>query len=421
MPCVKEKTGAMKRKGVNFHLSNHRRILSRMARASYFPAILKQAPEYFPCSHLRLVRSGYEYFELLESLIHSAKQVIHLQTYIYEDDETGERITKALEEAASRNVKVYLLVDGYASQGLTDEYIKRLQTSGVHFKFFDPLLRSKHFYLGRRLHHKVVTIDDRFAMVGGINISNNYNDTVHDAAWLDWALYVEGEVASALRTICARRVMSAKETKTQSILPQSVKGKYQIRIRINDWVRRKREITLSYLDMLRKANSHVTIMSSYFLPGKEVRRQLSLAAKRGVKIRVVMGKRSDIAMARYAERYMYRWLLRNKIEIYEYLPKILHSKMATCDSQWLTVGSYNVNNISAYASIELNLDLRDPEFVRHVEERLNKIIELDCLLVTEDDYKMHTTLWDQFLQRSAYDIFRFLLFVFTFYFKQRSK
>jgi cardiolipin synthase len=113
-------------------------------------------------------------------------------------------------------------------------------------------------------------------------------------------------------------------------------------------------------------------------------------------------------------------MLRNKIEIYEYLPKIVHSKVATYDSKWLTVGSYNVNNISAYASIELNLDVSDASFVQHVEKRLNRIIEMDCILITEEEYKMRTTLWQQFLQRSAYDIFRFILFIFTFYFRQRE-
>jgi cardiolipin synthase len=172
--------------------------------------------------------------------------------------------------------------------------------------------------------------------------------------------------------------------------------------------------------MLRSATSHVTIMSSYFLPGKELRKQMALAAKREVKIRVVMGSYSDIMLARYAEQYMYRWLLRNNVEIYEYLPKIIHSKLATADGKWLTVGSYNVNNISAYASIELNLDVNDVKFVQLVQDRLNRIIALDCILITEEEYRMRATLWQRFLQRSAYDIFRFTFFIFTFYFKQRE-
>jgi len=80
----------------------------------------------------------------------------------------------------------------------------------------------------------------------------------------------------------------------------------------------------------------------------------------GVIIKVVQAGISDIALSKYAERYMYRWLLRNKVEIYEYQKTVLHGKIAVCDDQWMTVGSYNVNNLSAYASIELNLDVDNP-------------------------------------------------------------
>lgn len=133
-----------------------------------------------------------------------------------------------------------------------------------------------------------------------------------------------------------------------------------------------------------------------------------------------MAGMSDVAVAKYSERYMYRWLLRNKIEIYEYQKNILHGKMAVCDGQWLTLGSYNVNNISAYASIELNLDVHNSEFARQAEQKIEMIIQNDCKKITDEEYRSQDTLWNQFLQRSAYDIFRLLLFLFTFYFKPRE-
>jgi cardiolipin synthase len=133
-----------------------------------------------------------------------------------------------------------------------------------------------------------------------------------------------------------------------------------------------------------------------------------------------MAGMSDVSLSKQAERYMYRWLLRNKIEIYEYQKNILHGKMAVSDGQWLTLGSYNVNNISAYASIELNLDVHNPSFTRQVEEKIETIIQNDCKKITEQEYRSHDTLFNQFIQRSAYDIFRLMLFLFTFYFKQKE-
>jgi len=369
----------------------------------------------------RLVRSGNEYFELLEQLINGAHECIHLQVYIYEEDQTGNQIANALMDAAKRGVKVFLVADGYASQHLSYSFIRKLEWAGIQFRYFNPLLKSKYFYFGRRMHHKVIVADGRKAMVGGINISNNYNGMVDGSAWLDWALYVEGDVAKKLETVCEdlRKIEILEITKThlrrKLTLPDQPIG-----IRINDWVRGKKDITASYLKMLRNATSHVTIVSSYLLPGKLLRRNLRVAAKRGVKIRMVMAGMSDVVIAKYSERYMYRWLLRNKIEIYEYQKNILHGKLAVCDGQWLTMGSYNVNNISAYASIELNLDVHNPDFTRQVEQSIETIIQHDCTKITAEEYKSHDTLWNQFLQRSAYDIFRLLLFLFTFYFKPRE-
>ena len=371
---------------------------------------------------IRLVRSGFEYFDLLTQLIHAAQKSIHLQVYIYEDDETGKQIADALIDATKLGVNVFVVVDGYASQDLPNAFIHKLALSGVQFRFFNPLLKSKYFYFGRRMHHKILVVDGCKAMVGGINISNNYNDTVESPAWLDWALCVEGEVATRLEYVCEdlRKFEILEVTKTHLRRKKQLLTEQPISVRINDWVRGKKEVTASYLKMLRNAQSQVTIVSSYLLPGKLFRRNLRVASKRGIKIRLVMTGMSDVVIAKYSERYMYRWLLRNGIEIYEYEKNILHGKMAVCDGQWLTLGSYNVNNISAYASIELNLDVHNPSFARHVEQHVEAIIQNDCKRITVEEHRSRETLLNQFLERSAYDIFRFLLFLFTFYFKQRE-
>jgi len=380
------------------------------------------APIYSGDNLVRLVNSGFEYFDLLERLIQSAKDRIHLQVYILGEDQTGRQIALALMEAAKRGVKVYLVADGFASQDLSSEFIQKLESAGVQFRYFNPLLKSKYFYFGRRMHHKIVVVDGVKAMVGGINISDNYNDTVESAAWLDWALYVEGEVAARLEYVCEdlRKFEVLEVTKTYLQRRKLILPDQPIGIRINDWVRGKKDITATYLKMLRNATSHVTIVSSYLLPGKLLRRNLKVAAKRGVKIKLVMTGMSDVAIAKHAERYMYRWLLRNKIDIYEYQKNVLHGKMAVCDGRWLTLGSYNVNNISAYASIELNLDVHQPEFAQRVEAGIETIIARNCKGITEQEYRRYDTLFNQFIQRSAYDIFRIMLFLFTFYFKQKE-
>jgi cardiolipin synthase len=163
---------------------------------------------YFLFNRVRLIRGGADYFNLLEELINRATHSVYLQTYIYEADDTGLRMGRALARAASRGVYVHLLVDGYASQNLPKSFIKDLTGKGVNFRFFEPLFKSRYFYFGRRLHHKVLVVDGRWGVVGGLNISNRYNDTVENKGWLDWAIQLEGEAATALYNICASRAIS---------------------------------------------------------------------------------------------------------------------------------------------------------------------------------------------------------------------
>ena len=128
---------------------------------------------------------------------------------------------------------------------------------------------------------------------------------------------------------------------------------------------------------------------------------------------------SDVALAKYAERYMYRWLVKNGIEIYEYQKSVLHGKMAMYDGKWATVGSYNVNNISAYASIELNLAIADHVFAKQVGASLSNIMVNDCIRIT-NEHVQHVSYIKKILQQGAYYVFRSMFFLFTFYFKQRE-
>jgi len=374
---------------------------------------------------VKLVRGGQDYFDSLETMIVAAKHSIHVQVYIFDEDETGKRIARALIEASVRGVKVYILVDGYASKNLSKDFIDNFLRTGISFRRFEPILKSKSFYFGRRLHHKVVVTDGLYCLVAGLNISDRYNDIAETKAWLDWALYAEGEVATTLARVCVRRY-KARLPNTETPVNHTplkifeVDRDCAVRVRINDWVDRKREITNSYLEMFKKASSQIIIMSPYFLPGELIRRRIRQAVSRGVRIRVIQAGISDIGMSKYAERYLYRWLFKNKVEIFEYQKTVLHGKIAVCDGQWMTVGSYNLNNLSAYVSIELNLDVNNPRFAKKVERHLQEIIETDCVQITEEVYNKRTNVLVHVLQKTSYNLLRMVLFLFTFYFKQRE-
>ena len=387
----------------------------------------KAAIAYTAKNHVKLIRSGRQYFEQLLELINNAKESLHLQVYIFDDDETGRAIAEALKAAAQRKVKVYLVADGYASQHIPKKFIYDLREAGVYARMFQPLLKSKNFYFGRRLHHKVVVADTMYALVGGINISNRYNDMPEVNGWLDFALYVEGEMARELCVLCWKawygfptrmRITPCEEKEITYNIKSGDSS--LVRMRRQDWVRRKLDISRTYVEMLRNAKSHITILCSYFLPGRIIRKLLSAASRRGVKITVITAGRSDIMTAKHAERWLYDWLLRKKIDLYEYQANVLHGKIATCDSKWMTIGSYNINDLSAYASIELNLDVKDEVFTTHVEAVLDTIRKNDCKHITEEDHVKSRNIFIQFIRWLSYHFLRLVLYLFTFYFKQKG-
>ena len=322
--------------------------------------------QYTSRNRISLVTSGEDYFSLLIKLIEQATVTIHFQVYIYDDDETGRQVGDALKAAAKRGVAVYLHVDGYASQSLSKHFRKELQDAGVHFKFFEPILKSKHFYFGRRLHQKVFVADGLFSLVGGLNIGNRYNSMPGQQAWFDVALYCEGEASYQLHLICHR--MWRKRRKIHDRIEKkeiesfcdliSKEERQMIRIRQNDWVKRKSEVFNTYRVLFAQSKKTITVMSSYFLPGHTFRRLMSKAARNGVKVKVILAGKSDVVLSKNAERYLYDYLLRKGIEIYEYQKTVMHAKMSVCDREFVTIGSFNVNNISAYASLELNLDVK---------------------------------------------------------------
>ena len=272
--------------------------------------------------------------------------------------------------------------------------------AGVHFRYFEPLIKSRNFYFGRRLHSKVLVADVTKAVVGGVNITNRYNDMPGQPAWLDFALLVEGPAAVEAYKLCVS-VWQGKKKRRRHIdeIPAISEFDFQdneasgVRLRRNDWVNNRLQISNSYLEMFRTATSNIIILSSYALPGNIFRKNLEKAIRRGVKVKMIISSQSDVLLIKQAEKYWYDWLIRNNIEIYEYTKNVLHGKLAICDGEWMTIGSYNVNDLSAYVSIELNFDVRDNIFVQKVEQTLQKIIDEDCTRITFENFAQTSNIW----------------------------
>ncbi len=377
--------------------------------------------EYKSGHAIELLRSGESFFSANIKLIDQAKQYIHFQSYIVDEDNTGLSIIDALIRAARRGVRTYLLLDAFGTEYLSGSLIKRIEDSGILFRFFSPAFITKGFQLSLRLHHKVLLADGEVAIIGGMNHADRYHGTPQMREWLDFALMIKGpecvHINSILRRLWNKTFISKKERAIEIIHNAKVyEDNISLRVIENNWYRNKIEILRSYRSAFKHARYRMIIFASYFLPGRNERRLLRNASRRGVNIKIVLSAESDARMFKRATNFLYDFILRNNIRIYEYLPSNLHAKVATIDGTWCTIGSYNLNHISDYGSIEMNVDIQDARFTDQFEKILMVIIKKDCRQVTFEDYMRRRTWVSRMTDWFFYQMIRFftrLMFLLT--------
>jgi len=379
---------------------------------------------YFEVDDLKLRMSGREYFDALNQLITESKEILHFQTYIFEEDETGKAVANALIIASQRGVKVFLMIDAVGSKSFSNKLERELMNAGIQFRYFSPLFSSENIHVGRRLHHKIIVADKYKALVGGINIANKYNDTAEGRAWLDFAIYTEGRLNEYLHLLCEQFYRKQKFNKVRRweklMTANKIPANGVVRYASNDWIRRKNSIHISYSRAVKNSKTSLIMVASYFLPGRSFRRLLSQASKRGVTIKLIVAGRSDLASVRLAENYLYAFYLKNNIQVYEWVDSVMHGKAMVVDGLWATVGSYNLNFLSQYASIELNAEIKDETFVKAFDKTLNQIAEEHCSKMDLTAYSEKISMIDRFLQWLLYTFFRFIKLTMTYVSKRRK-
>jgi cardiolipin synthase len=277
------------------------------------------------------------------------------------------------------------------------------------------------------LHHKVVVVDGRFSLIGGLNIANRYNEINNHKAWLDFAVLLDGDASQQVENYCKQvRLKTTKiEVETNSEITNRLnevplENQSIVKIRRNDWLMHLNEISSNYIEMLRNAHHEVLILCSYFIPGKVLRRSMAYASRRGVKITVITAGQSDVPLTKQAERWLYDWLLRNNITIYEYQNNVLHGKLAVSDQNTVTIGSYNINNLSTYVCLELNAEIKNKLFAQNVQNTLLGIIENECIEINSKTHHHQKNWLKQFFRWCSYQLLRFVLMMFTFNLKREN-
>lgn len=351
-----------------------------------------------PNNQITLLENGEAYFPALETALDQAEKDIFLESYIFENDKTGQRISEALQRAASRGVKTHVLIDGFGSNHLPSMMIDRLRAAGVMVRKFRPQVSPWTFrrIRLRRLHRKIVVVDQKTAFVGGINIIDDVDIPFQSPTRFDYAVRVQGplvkEIHRSTRRVWLRVALTQlrpglfREKVTPTYTPESNSGMLSAFV-IRNNIRHRRDIENAYLEAIKQARFEIILANAYFLPGLNFRHALIDAAKRGVRVVLLFQGRVEYRLLHYASKALYGSFIDAGIEIYQYHRSLMHAKVAVIDEYWATVGSSNLDPYSLLLALEANIIVEDSHFAKTLKHSLEQAIRVGAKRVHHHRWK----------------------------------
>ncbi|RFC37470.1 MAG: cardiolipin synthase [Candidatus Nitrotoga sp. LAW] len=365
---------------------------------------------------LTLLRNGEEYFPRLIAAIDAATRSVYLETYIYAADACGRLVSQALQRAAKRGVRVHLLLDGYGSADLPDKWVNDLHGAGVEVLWYRPeIARFKlRRHRLRRLHRKLALVDETIAFVSGINIINDVPGGRLIAPRLDYTVQVQGATVEHIQFVIRRLwtlvswISFQRQRERVKLLAahKNIEPK-KVSFVLRDNLRHRHDIEHAYLKAIAGARREIIIANAYFLPGMRFRHALLNAARRGVRVVLLLQGRVEYRLQHFATRALYDELLRAGIEIHEYHASFMHAKVAAIDGYWATVGSSNIDPFSLWLAREANLVVRDAGFAESLRANLLQEIAHSARLISPSVWREHS-IWTHLLMRISYAMVRFL-------------
>ncbi len=362
-----------------------------------------------------LLKDGGQVFPAMLAAIASARSTICFETYIIRDDNTGTRFAEALMERARGGVEVNLIFDGWGAQ-MSQGFLTRLQQAGVRWMNFQPVnvlgpIGKAIARLKRRNHRKALIVDGRIGFTGGLNISDDYAAVADGGAgWRDTHVRLEGPPAADLERLFLQtwqryRGAPIDPARYQQRPPRGAGGP-GVRILGNEFRADRKHIREAYTTAMRGAQRTIHLTHAYFLPPSKLLKVMTSAARRGVRVAVILAAATDVRIVLWGARGLYQKLLRAGVEVYEWEGRILHAKTAVVDARWATVGSANLDSLSLRQNLEVNAVFDDPAFAEAVERMFEQDLK-SCRKITRawlDD----RPLFEQFLSWVAYQLRRWL-------------
>ena len=388
---------------------------------------------------VQLLQGAQELFPALIAAMDAALSDIQFETYIFDFTGTATEVAQALMRAARRGVRTHLVVDGVGTGRLPQDWADRLRAAGVHCRVYSPLgplglLLPRRW---RRLHRKLCVVDGRVLFCGGINVLDDFHDPNHGrlvAPRFDFAVQATGALvvvaSDAMEQLWWR--MQAVRDASQRRLPEALQALraasaahhaapdagtspgMRAALLLRDNVRHRSRIEKAYRRAIAAAREEIIIANAYFVPGRKLRVALQMAARRGVRVRLLLQGRYEYFMQYHAARPVYGALLKAGVEIHEYAPSFLHAKVAVIDAHgarpWATVGSSNLDPLSLLLAREANVVVEDAAFAQDLRARLEHAMLHGGRVLDPARYALRS--WhERALDRVAFVLMRLALWV----------
>ncbi|MBK5274907.1 MAG: cardiolipin synthase [Desulfuromonadales bacterium] len=329
-----------------------------------------------------LLADGQATYAAMFTALQNARDHINLESYIFEDDETGRKFADLLLLKRAQGVQVNIIYDSMGSMKTPETFFQRLRDGGiqvVEFNPLNPLNGRKKWGLTHRDHRKILIVDGRVAICGGVNISKVYSSSplkIRQSAkapihWRDTDIQVDGPAVAEFQKLFLDSWMmqnGAKPAERNYFPDRKETGKSLVRVIGSTPGESNRIPFIVYVSAISFAENSIHMTNSYFIPDDQIEKALTDAAGRGVDVKIILPGITDSKLALHAQRYHYSVLLKSGVKIYEHSTSLLHAKTAVVDKVWSTVGSTNMDYLSMLNNDEVNAIILSPEFAVEMEK-----------------------------------------------------
>jgi cardiolipin synthase len=371
-----------------------REIIARLANGSGSDVLarhlaLEQAVSDSPLvlgNKVTILENGPNTYAAMFGAIAAAADSINMETYILDDDDVGQRLADALLAKQQAGVQVNLIHDAVGTLGTKQEYFERLKAAGIAVLTFNPVnpLKAKAGWdVNQRDHRKLLVVDGKSAVLGGVNISSVYSSSVHGSGgsgssfgsagtgkkdalpWRDTDLLIEGPVVAELQKLFFETWNAQKApppAERRYFPPLQRQGPEVVRALGSTPSDPFSQIYVTLISAINSAESEILLTNAYFVPDPQLERALIGAVSRGVDVRLIVPSATDSSLVFHAGRAHYEGLLEGGVKLYERRAALLHAKTGVIDGVWATVGSTNLDWRSFLHNQELSAVILGAEF-----------------------------------------------------------